>query len=117
VRSRLRALGVVGAILLLVGVSLVGTGFAIAAFGLSSEISCGTNCHSAYENLANDSVAEGFFESFGVALSAAGAALLLGATVQFMDRWPRTLAPAPPAARPLPPTPAAPTTPPRKGAP
>jgi cytosine/uracil/thiamine/allantoin permease len=102
VTSRLRALGVLGAVLLLIGVSMVGAAYAVTGLALSNEISCGSNCHSAYQNVQNASVLASFLQSIGIAVSVGGAALVLAAAVQFMDRWPRTVTVAAPPSPPRP---------------
>ena len=86
--SRLRSLGIVGATIILVGTSLVGSGFALTGLALSSVTSCGSHCEAVDRNADNETVLGESLEMFGLAVGAAGAAVLLAASVQFMDRWP-----------------------------
>jgi hypothetical protein len=84
VPSRLRSVGVTGAAVLLVGVVLVGSSFAIDGLALSTETTCGTSCQHSFEAAENETVWAQFLLGFGFCVAAAGAALVLAATVQFM---------------------------------
>jgi len=88
VRSRLWTLGLVGAILLLVGPALVGIGYANFAAAESAEINCRVSCNSEAHATLNASLETEVSLGAGLAAGGVGAGCVFAAAVQYMSRWP-----------------------------
>jgi len=95
VAGSLRTIGVVGAVLLLVGPGLVGVGYLYAAAESSAAINCTSNCNSAQRNAENASFAEEQFLGSGIIVGGVGAGLVFAVALQYMGRWPPARSQAP----------------------
>ncbi|MGA8543413.1 MAG: hypothetical protein WB947_07765 [Thermoplasmata archaeon] len=88
VRSNLRTVGILGAVFLLVGVSLLGAGYAYTTLASENLIDCRTNCVSAFDADQNATIVTDFLWAFGFIAIGVGTGLILAVAVTFMDRWP-----------------------------
>jgi len=88
VARSLRVLGIVGAVLLLVGPVLIGAGFANSAYAEQQEINCTGTCRSQDSNVLNATIATELFFGIGLAIIGVGAGLVFACATQFMSRWP-----------------------------
>ena len=127
---RLGRVGAVGAAILLVGLVLVGAGFAISALAAQSEFNCtvnsiSNNCQQTDDNAENTSIGAEFVVSGGLVAAGVGAFLVVFAMISLMARRDEALRATPPplagggsmsspvayAPTPLPPPPSAPPGP------
>jgi len=101
----LARLGIVGAIVLLIGIVLVGSGFAIEALAEQSEVNCNfsssssNNCQQTEQNAVNTSIGAEYVIAGGAMASGIGIFLVLFAMVTIMARREETAPfyPPPPA--------------------
>ena len=97
---RYARLGTVGAIVLVVGLVLVGSGFALTALAEQSEINCdfnaANNCEQTSRNAANTSVAAEFIIAGGAMVSGVGIFLVVFAMISIMARREQMAALSPP---------------------
>ena len=95
-------LGTVGAIVLVVGLVLVGSGFALTALAEQSEINCNfgaaNNCEQTSRNAANTTVAAEYIIAAGAMVSGVGIFLVVFAMISIMARREQTASLAPPPA-------------------
>jgi hypothetical protein len=86
----LRAVGIVGAVLLLLGSATVGLGYANVGIAASNSVNCTANCNSVEHAGANATFLLTLTLGVGIILGGVGAGLVLTAAVRFMSRWPPT---------------------------
>jgi len=125
----LARLGTVGAVALLIGLVLVGSGFVVTAEAEQTEINCNyatsnNNCQQTEENAQNTSIVAQFIIAAGAIASGIGLFFVVYAMISIMARREETssLAPQPPSwvgpvrvprmEGPPPPSPPPPSTPP-----
>ncbi len=94
----LRTLGILGAVLVAVGVSIIGAGFLNEAIATSSETSCEyspprSGCTSVDDNALNSTAYTVYFLGVGAICTGVGLGLVLVAALGFMSRWPPALPP------------------------
>jgi hypothetical protein len=95
VAGSLRALGIVGAVFLLIGPTLIGVGLANMAYAEGKIANCTSNCQSQDRDELNATIYSEAFFGFGLISIGVGGGLVFIAVTQFMSRWP----PLPPPAR------------------
>ena len=89
VASGLRLLGIVGALLLLIGPAVAGVGFVNLASLQNTQNQCHTNCSLGFRSVLNATAELGEFEGAGIAIGGLGLGLVLLATVGILTRGPR----------------------------
>jgi len=93
-------LGVVGAILLLVGMVLVGSGLVMTALAEQSEINCSfsssNNCEQTYRTYENTSIDAQYITAGGAIVTGVGIFLVAFVIITIMARREERSAPSPP---------------------
>jgi hypothetical protein len=105
VRNALRTIGILGAVFLLAGSSLLGASMLTTDVALGNLYHCRSDCLSDFYAEQNASVLSSFLSAFAFLSVGVGAGLVFGAAVVFMDRMPPKPAEerARPGSSPLPP--------------